>query len=79
MDVLGIVLGTVGAVVAVGLFTVLIWRIYTYVADRREYARFERELAAMTDTSTHNQLYQSPITTYRVPESVMESFKAGDE
>ena len=78
MDVLAIVLGTVGAVVAVGLGTLLLWRIYTYLADRREYAKFERDLMLSSDVSTHNQLYESPITTYRVPDGVMESFKRGD-
>ncbi|KAF2347791.1 Integrin beta subunit cytoplasmic domain [Trinorchestia longiramus] len=43
LDVLGVVLGVIGAVVAVGLLTLLLWKVLTTIHDRREFARFEAE------------------------------------
>ena len=39
----GIVLGVIGAIVAVGLALLLMWKVLTTIHDRREYARFEKE------------------------------------
>ena len=73
MDVLAIVLSIVGTVVLVGLGTLLLWRLYTYLADRREYAKFELELEEMKGTATENELYRDPVTRYRVPDSMKET------
>ncbi|CAL4103920.1 unnamed protein product, partial [Meganyctiphanes norvegica] len=42
-DVTSIVLGVVGAIVMVGLITLLLWKFITTVHDRKEYARFQEE------------------------------------
>lgn len=48
---IGIVLGVIGAIVAVGLALLLMWKVLTTIHDRREYARFEKErMMARWDT-----------------------------
>ena len=44
-------LGVIGAIVAVGLALLLMWKVLTTIHDRREYARFEKErMMAKWDT-----------------------------
>ena len=38
-----VVLGVIGAVVLIGLLTLLLWKVLTSLHDRREFARFENE------------------------------------
>lgn len=38
--------GVVGGVVFVGLLTLLLWKLFTAVHDRREFTRFEKERTA---------------------------------
>ncbi len=35
----------IGAIVAIGLVLILMWKVFTTIHDRREFARFERERA----------------------------------
>ena len=42
-SVSGIVLAVIGAIVAVGLVLILMWKVFTSIHDRREFARFEKE------------------------------------
>ena len=47
----GIVLGVIGAIVAIGLALILMWKVFTTIHDRREFARFEKErMMAKWDT-----------------------------
>ena len=43
LNILGIILGVIGAVVAVGFALLLLWKLFTIIHDRREFARFEKE------------------------------------
>ena len=44
-------LGVIGAIVAVGLALLLMWKVLTTIHDRREYAQFEKErMMAKWDT-----------------------------
>lgn len=43
VNVLAIVLGVIGGIVAVGLALLLIWKLLTMIHDRREFAKFEKE------------------------------------
>ena len=43
VDIMGIILGVIGAIVAIGLMLILMWKVFTTIHDRREYARFEKE------------------------------------
>jgi hypothetical protein len=44
-------LGVVGAIVAMGMVFILLWKVLTTIHDRREYAKFEEErMKARWDT-----------------------------
>lgn len=38
-----IVFGLIAGIVAIGVLTLIIWKIVTTIHDRREYAKFEKE------------------------------------
>ena len=51
LDILGVVLGVIGAIVGLGLLLLVMWKFLTTIHDRREYARFEKErMMAKWDT-----------------------------
>lgn len=51
VDVIGIVLGVIGAIVLIGLALLLLWKLLTTIHDRREFAKFEKErMMAKWDT-----------------------------
>jgi len=67
LDILGIVLGVIGAIVAVGLALLLMWKILTTIHDRREYAQFEKErMMAKWDTG-ENPIYKQATSTFKNP------------
>jgi integrin beta 1 len=48
---LGIVLGVIAAVVLLGMAILLLWKLFTTIHDRREFAKFEKEaMMARWDT-----------------------------
>ncbi|KAK8731943.1 hypothetical protein OTU49_007346, partial [Cherax quadricarinatus] len=65
--VLGIVFGLIAAIVAIGLLTLLIWKLLTTIHDRREYAKFEQERKAAQWETAENPLYKSAETTFKNP------------
>nr|CAA67357.1 integrin [Pacifastacus leniusculus] len=65
--VLGIVFGLVAAIVAIGLLTLLIWKLLTTLHDRREYAKFEKERKLPSGKRAENPLYKSAKTTFQNP------------
>ncbi|KAK4304644.1 hypothetical protein Pmani_023412 [Petrolisthes manimaculis] len=67
LDILGIVLGVIGAIVAVGLALLLMWKVLTTIHDRREFARFEKErMMARWDTG-ENPIYKQATSTFKNP------------
>ncbi|MCL4127518.1 UNVERIFIED_CONTAM: hypothetical protein GTU68_027418 [Idotea baltica] len=67
LDILGIVLGVIGAIVGVGLLLLVMWKFLTTIHDRREYARFEKErMMAKWDTG-ENPIYQQATSTFKNP------------
>ena len=38
-------MGVIAAIVAIGLILILMWKAFTTIHDRREFARFEKERA----------------------------------
>ena len=67
VDILGIVLGVIGAIVAIGLFLILMWKIFTTIHDRREFARFEKErMLAKWDTG-ENPIFKQATSTFKNP------------
>ena len=57
VDIMGIVLGVIGAIVAIGLFLILLWKVFTTIHDRREFARFEKERMLAKYTSVRDWVY----------------------
>merc|ERR1712001_164849 len=41
VDIMGIVLGVIGAIVAIGLALILMWKVFTSIHDRREFAKWD--------------------------------------
>ena len=59
VDIMGIVLGVIGAIVAIGLALILMWKVFTTIHDRREFARFEKErMLAKWDTVSFNSKFK---------------------
>lgn len=65
--VLGIVFGLVAAIVAIGLLTLLIWKLLTTIHDRREYAKFEDERRKAQWNTDGNPLYRPATNTFKNP------------
>ena len=63
VDIMGIVLGVIGAIVAIGLALILMWKVFTTIHDRREFARFEKErMLAKWDTVRFHLFYKEHIS-----------------
>lgn len=66
-DLLGIVLGIIGCIVAVGMVTILLWKVFATIHDRREFARFEEERRNLKLSSNLNPFYVPATTTIQNP------------
>ncbi|XP_076046745.1 integrin beta-PS-like [Oratosquilla oratoria] len=63
----GIVFGVIGAIVAIGLLTLIIWKILTTIHDKREFAKFEEERNKAKWSTAGNPLYQPATNTFENP------------
>nr|KAG5690040.1 hypothetical protein BaRGS_009847 [Batillaria attramentaria] len=72
-DLLIVVLGIVGGVVAVGLLLLILWKILTMLFDKMEYAHFEREL------NTHKWAKRYPQAQVEEGEVVEEEGEVVEE
>ncbi|XP_044271772.1 integrin beta-PS isoform X2 [Tribolium madens] len=64
---LGIVLGVIAAVVLLGMAVLLLWKLFTTIHDRREFAKFEKEaMMARWDTG-ENPIYKQATSTFKNP------------
>lgn len=64
---LGIVLGVIAAIVLIGLAILLLWKLFTTIHDRREFAKFEKErMMAKWDTG-ENPIYKQATSTFKNP------------
>lgn len=61
------VAGVVGTIVLAGLVALIVWKIFTTIHDRREYAKFEEERARLKWSRTDNPLYKDATTTFKNP------------
>jgi len=67
IDIMGIVLGVIGAIVAIGLALILMWKVFTSIHDRREFAKFEKErMLAKWDTGG-NPIFKQATSTFKNP------------
>ncbi|XP_014209890.1 integrin beta-PS-like [Copidosoma floridanum] len=67
VNVLAIVLGVVAAVVFIGLALLLLWKLVITIADRREYARFEKERANAKWDNGGNPIFQQATSSFQNP------------
>ncbi|XP_033120878.1 integrin beta-1-like [Anneissia japonica] len=66
-DIVFLVLGIILGILLAGLAALFILRMLTFIYDRREYARFEKELNKSTKETGENPLFKSSTTSYRNP------------
>ena len=66
-DLLGWAFGVIAMIVAVGLVTILLWKAFTTIHDRKEFARFEQERQKMKFSSHSNPIFKQATTTIQNP------------
>lgn len=67
LNILGIILGVIGAVVAIGFALLLLWKLFTVIHDRREFARFEKERQMAKWDTGENPIYKQATSTFKNP------------
>ncbi|CAH1789506.1 unnamed protein product, partial [Owenia fusiformis] len=67
VDILIIVLAVIGGIVAVGLALLLIWKLFTTINDRREFAKFEKEKQNAKWDAGENPIYKQATSTFKNP------------
>ncbi|XP_052802257.1 integrin beta-PS-like isoform X4 [Mya arenaria] len=67
VNILAIVLGTIGGIVFAGLVFLVIWKIWTTIHDRREFAKFEKETQNAKWDTEGNPLYNPATSTFVNP------------
>ncbi|XP_021366395.1 integrin beta-PS-like isoform X1 [Mizuhopecten yessoensis] len=67
VNVLAIVLGVIGGIVAVGLAILLVWKLVTTISDKRELARFEKETQDAKWDTGENPIYRQATSTFKNP------------
>ena len=59
---------------AVGMLTILLWKVFTTITDRREFARFEKETQKMKFNANSNPIFKQATTTIMNPIYSKEEF-----
>lgn len=67
INILMIVLGVIGGIVAIGLCLLLIWKLLTTIHDRREFAKFEKERQMAKWDTGENPIYKQATSTFKNP------------
>ncbi len=69
MNALAISLGMLGLIVLLGLLTLLFYKCYIVIEDRREVANFQMQKNNEKFATNENpsEIYKSPITEYKNP------------
>lgn len=62
-----IILGIIIGILAIGLALLLIWKLYTIITDRREFAKFEAERQNAKWDTGENPIYKKATSTYSNP------------
>ncbi|XP_076855858.1 integrin beta-3b isoform X2 [Brachyhypopomus gauderio] len=63
-DILVVLLSVAGAILVLGLVSLLIWKLLVTINDRREFAKFEEERAQAKWDTGHNPLYKGATSTF---------------
>jgi len=67
VDIMSIVLGVIGAIVAIGLALILMWKVFTTIHDRREFAKFENERKLAKWDTGENPIFKQATSTFKNP------------
>jgi len=67
MRALLVILGVIGAVLAVALALLLIWRVLATIQDRRAFAKFEKEQQNAKCVMAENPIFKPTTTTFQNP------------
>uniref|UniRef100_T1JH92 Integrin beta n=1 Tax=Strigamia maritima TaxID=126957 RepID=T1JH92_STRMM len=67
VDILMIVLGVIGGIVAIGLCLLLIWKLLTTIHDRREFAEFQKQQQLAKWDTGENPIYKQATSTFSNP------------
>nr|XP_012225668.1 PREDICTED: integrin beta-PS-like [Linepithema humile] len=67
INTFGVALGVVVSTVVIGSLILLMWKLFTIIHDKREYARFERERALAKWDRGENPLYKQATSTFSNP------------
>ncbi|XP_054006047.1 integrin beta-PS-like [Hylaeus anthracinus] len=67
INVVGVAAGLVISTVFFGLLILLVWKIWTTIYDRREFAKFERERVLAKWNREENPLYKKATSTFNNP------------
>ncbi|XP_063692684.1 integrin beta pat-3-like isoform X5 [Bolinopsis microptera] len=66
-DIIAIVAGVIGGILAVGILLLILWKIYTTIVDKREYTKFLEERSKAKWNTGLSPLYKEPTTKYTNP------------
>lgn len=64
---LAVVLGVIGSILLAGLILLIMWKLFTTLHDRREYAKFENERKNARWNRGDNPLFKNPTSTFQNP------------
>uniref|UniRef100_A0A914VH59 Integrin beta n=1 Tax=Plectus sambesii TaxID=2011161 RepID=A0A914VH59_9BILA len=67
VPVLPIVLGVTGGIILLGVILLLLWKLLTFLHDRAEYAKFEKERAEAKWNTEENPIFKQATTTFQNP------------
>ncbi|KAK6165600.1 hypothetical protein SNE40_022499 [Patella caerulea] len=67
VDIIPIVAGVMGGIVAIGIFLLVLWKILTSLYDGVEYSRFQREVDQVRWAQESNPIYKGATSTYKNP------------
>lgn len=67
------IIGVIIATFLLGFIILMVIKVNMYLADKREFAKFEEEQKAQTEYKFESPIYKSPITEFRNPQSDRES------
>jgi len=67
VNILAIILGVIIGIILIGLALLLIWKLLVTIHDRREFARFEKELENARWDMGENPIYKQATTSYKNP------------
>lgn len=67
------IIGVIVATFLVGFIILMVIKFNMFLADKREFAKFEEERKAQTEYNFDSPIYKSPVSTFRNPQNDRES------